>query len=93
MLPNRPTRSQNAANSSPRSGGSSVFKGVSWHKGAVKWTATSIASSGKQKYLGLFTDEIEAALAYDEYAYHTWGEFAYLNREHFDLLADAKAAP
>ena len=46
-------------------GTSSKFRGVCWHKGAKKWVAF-INVEGKQKYLGLFTSEEEAALAWNE---------------------------
>ena len=42
---------------------SSKYTGVAWHKRNKKWAAY-IAINGKQKYLGYFTDEIEASNAY-----------------------------
>jgi hypothetical protein len=77
------TRPQNNANGSKRRthGGrpaSSRFKGVSWHKAARKWTA-QIKGEDRQYYLGCFSDEIEAALAYDAAARVAFGEFARLN--------------
>jgi hypothetical protein len=42
---------------------SSQYTGVCWHKKANKWIA-EIKIDGKRKYLGLFTDEYEAHLAY-----------------------------
>lgn len=41
----------------------SKYKGVSWYKPANKWRV-SIWINGKQKYLGLFTNELEASHAY-----------------------------
>ena len=41
----------------------SKYTGVSWHKGNKKWVAM-IDVNGKSTYLGLFTDEHEAYLAY-----------------------------
>ena len=79
------TRSQNNANSPPRPGCSSQFKGVSWHKARSKWHAKGKNGSGKNLHLGCFTDEHEAAHAYDEHAVATWGAFAWLNADHFDL--------
>ncbi len=38
-----------------------------------------IQCSGKYVYLGLFDNEMEAALAYDRKAEELFGEFAYLN--------------
>jgi len=37
--------------------------GVSWHKISNKWVS-SIAIDGKQKYLGIFVNELDAAEAY-----------------------------
>lgn len=71
------TRSLNSANSQPRRG-SSVYKGVSWNKGASKWSS-EVWNSYKKYYLGLFTDEKEAGMAYDRKALELFGEFAYLN--------------
>ena len=42
---------------------SSKFTGVSWKKSRNKWQAC-ITINGKLKYLGLFTCELKAALAY-----------------------------
>ena len=84
------TRSQNRANSPVRVGGSSEFKGVCWDKGAAKWRASGCDGAGKIRYLGLFTDEHEAALAYDAHALAMWGEFAWLNRDHFGKVPNAR---
>jgi len=43
--------------------GSSKYVGVSWHKNQYKWRA-QICVNGKIKHLGTFTDEKEAAQAY-----------------------------
>ena len=58
--------------------GTSRFKGVSWDRHTRKWIA-KIGFNGKQTYLGLFEDEIEAALTYDEAATRLHDEFAWLN--------------
>ena len=58
--------------------GSSRFKGVSWHKEGRKWQ-TGIKLHGTQRHLGLFTDEVEAAHAYDDAAREKFGEFARVN--------------
>ncbi len=61
------------------------YKGVSWHPKAQKWQAQICAGeprpNGKRKqlYLGLFTDPIEAARAYDREAIKRFGEFRALN--------------
>lgn len=72
------TPAQNQANRRKRSGGSSVYKGVSWHKKGRAWRAT-INLDRKQIHLGFFKDQTEAAKAYDAKAKELFGEFAYLN--------------
>ena len=62
----------------PRIVTSSVFKGVHRHSGNKCWQA-AIRHGGKQIYLGVFTDEEQAARAYDEAAKKYHGEFALLN--------------
>jgi hypothetical protein len=54
---------------------SSIYKGVSWHKQAGKWTA-NITFNRNQIYLGCFTSEEEAALAYNKAASFYFGEYA-----------------
>ena len=71
-------QSLNNGNQRPRSGGSSKFKGVCWHKRGQKWQAT-IAFNSKRRGLGLFESEIDAAKAYDRAAREQWGEFALTN--------------
>lgn len=72
------TRSQNAMNQRKKTGTSSCFKGVGKHKQSNKWAAR-INKDGQRTNLGLFTDEEEAARAYDIAAKELFGEFAYLN--------------
>lgn len=83
----RATRSQNNANrrksSSPSS---SRYKGVGWHGRARKWAAR-IKVDGRNRHLGLFVSEDDAARAYDLAAAEAFGEFALVNfpqgmREH-----------
>lgn len=53
----------------------SAYKGVSWQPTREKWRAT-IKVDYKQKFLGYFDNEDEAALAYNEAARKHHGEFA-----------------
>lgn len=57
---------------------SSKFFGVSWHKNQKKWNVI-IPIGKKQKYVGSFTDEIEAAHAYDKAVKLLFGEVEKLN--------------
>jgi outer membrane protein assembly factor BamD (BamD/ComL family) len=59
-------------------GSSSKYKGVAWHKRHKKWNA-QIQINGKQKHLGYFTSEEEAALAYNKEAIKLFGEHALIN--------------
>ena len=57
---------------------SSVYKGVYFDKHANKWRA-HIKLNYKDKHLGLFENEIDAAIAYNNAAIEMFGEFALLN--------------
>tara|TARA_R110000765_G_C18561050_1_gene563670 strand:+ start:174 stop:392 length:219 start_codon:yes stop_codon:yes gene_type:complete len=59
-------------------GSSSKFLGVSWHKRDEVWQSI-IKIEGKNKYLGCYTSETEAAQAYNTAAAKHFGEFANLN--------------
>ena len=54
---------------------SSIYKGVCYSKGAVKWKS-KIAFGGKEKHLGYFTSEREAAEAYNAAAVLHYTNFA-----------------
>jgi hypothetical protein len=72
------TQQENMRNASKRNGTSSRFRGVSYSRRYGKWRAR-IWFEGKCTDLGLFTDEIKAARAYDRKAVELFGEFARLN--------------
>jgi len=72
------TRSQNNANSEKIAGTSSKYKGVSWINHHGKWFA-SIRVHGKAYNLGGYSNEMLAALAYNEAALKYFGEFAKIN--------------
>lgn len=71
------TLGENARNMRSR-GGSSRFKGVTWHRPSASWYAF-IRKDYKRTFLGCFRDEEEAARAYDVAARTLHGEFARLN--------------
>ena len=56
----------------------SKHKGVDWAKDMKRWRAR-IRVNGRRIYLGSFSDEIEAAKAYDQAACKYHKEFAMLN--------------
>jgi len=58
------TRRQQNMNRCRQQRSKSGFIGVYWHKLTSKWAA-QIKVNGKKKHLGLFTDKIAAARAYD----------------------------
>ena len=72
------TPGENACNRHKQRGTSSRFRGVSYSKDHRKWSAT-IWFEGKSIHLGHFTEEVEAAKAYDRKAVELLGEFARLN--------------
>lgn len=73
------SHSQNQCNyRKTRSITSSIFKGVTWDKSRGLWAA-SIKKDRICSYLGRFTDEEDAARAYDRAAQELFGEFARLN--------------
>jgi hypothetical protein len=74
------TKIENSRNSKPRRNNmSSKYKGVSRFKGTNSFRAY-IVINRKQKHLGMFTDEDQAAMAYNNAATQYFGEFARLNK-------------
>jgi len=59
------TNSQNLRNSNKRKKGSSIYKGVSWHKQAKKWIAYFYINN-KLNHLGLFENEDDAGQAVND---------------------------
>jgi len=72
------TFTQNCQNQRRLSHKTSKYKGVHWNKRNKKWAA-QIHCNNKKYYLCYFTDEIEAAKAYDKKAVELHGEFSCLN--------------
>jgi hypothetical protein len=78
------THSENSMNQKSRTDGSSIYKGVSYHKATNKWQAQLLAN-GKQTYLGIFESEQEAAEVYNKTALEHFGNFARINILESDL--------
>lgn len=72
------TRQNRQAFKRKAAGKTSKFRGVSWRKERGKWRA-HIQVYGKFVHLGTFSNEIDAARAYDAAALKYFGEFAHLN--------------
>jgi hypothetical protein len=72
------THAENACNRGKRRGTSSRFRGVGYRKDSGKYYA-QLYYEGEHLFLGLFTDEIEAAQAHDYKAVEVLGESARLN--------------
>ncbi len=72
------TLSENAQNRAKRANATSRYRGVSYSKNREKWVV-AIPGEGKQKYVGAFDDELEAARAYDRAAVLYLSDSARLN--------------
>lgn len=70
---------QNSMNRGGHKNTSSRYKGVSWNKKINKWVA-QIQKDGKKHHLGSFSNEHEAAVAYNKKAKEFFVEYAYLNK-------------
>ena len=80
---------QNQYNQRPQKNRTSKFKGVCLSKGGKKWIS-QITLKSKRYYLGVFINEIDAALAYDAKAKELFGEFARLNFNSQKLSKEVK---
>lgn len=72
------TKSENMINRCKFKNSSSKYKGVYWNKTKKRWIS-QIQINGHRKSIGNFTNEIEAAKAYDAEARTHYGEFATFN--------------
>lgn len=72
------TKSQNNANKPLPGNKTANYRGVSRCKARNCWQA-QFKIHGKNRGLGLYDDQRDAALAYDAFARHHFGEFAQLN--------------
>lgn len=71
------TRGNNMHNCGKRDlkSATSQFKGVCWDRRAGKWHAQSSVNY-KNHHIGLFANEVAAAIAYDHFARHHHGAYA-----------------
>jgi hypothetical protein len=72
------TVGENNKNKPSTKNSTSKYKGVSWKTKENKWYV-AVRVNGKSTHFGVFYDEIEAALAYNQAAKKYHGEFAYIN--------------
>ena len=72
------SQQQNLMNASKRKNCSSKFKGVFWNKYDNRWRA-SIVINNRNKYIGNYLNEIEAAEAYDRASIKYFKEYAFTN--------------
>jgi len=87
------TTGENNANRRSSPGSSSRYLGVSWDKRRSIWVA-HIKAKGKDRYLGSFDVEADAARAYDAAAWALHGVYANLNfPENYPDHPAAQAAP
>ncbi len=68
----------NARNRESTPGSTSRYLGVCYLKKRKRWQAAG-KINGASKYLGNFTDEVDAAKAYNKFIIEHYGEFANIN--------------
>ena len=68
------TPSQNSLNRKPHRNSSSRYRGVSFNKKSGKYVA-QIIFNRKNRYLGIYENEIDAAIAYENAARELHGDF------------------
>lgn len=78
------SKTQNQQNQKPRHTSVSKYKGVGYYLRDKKWRARIVVNKTDIE-LGKFEIELDAAKAYDEAAIKYHGEYAWLNRDHFDM--------
>ena len=71
----------------PRESLTSKYKGVSFNKKRQKWS-TEIMANKKKYFLGYFSSEKDAALAYNKKSEEINGKFAILNDVREDIIDD-----
>jgi hypothetical protein len=71
--------SDNSRNMKKHSNASSEYKGVSWHKATSMWQS-QIEVNGRNLYLGVYEDEISAAIAYNNAALENFMDYSKLNK-------------
>ena len=74
------TKGENLCNRKLMKGFTSKYKGVYWSKCAKKWVA-QVTLKQKKYYLGLFNNEVDAAIAYDKAAISLHKNYARTNFE------------
>jgi hypothetical protein len=73
------TQRQNTWNKSVQHNSKTGFRGVFFQKELGKFRAL-IRIDGKQKHIGCFSNAIDAAIAWNNQALKSWGEYARLNK-------------
>ncbi|MHC4260562.1 MAG: hypothetical protein ACYSTF_09170 [Planctomycetota bacterium] len=79
------TQGQNVRNRRPNKNSSSRYKGVTRNRRRRKSTGSwraQIRFNGKLRHLGIFKNEVDAAVAYDRKAVELFRDFAWLNFRH-----------